>query len=183
MLPLELSTEICSLKPGVDRLVISALVEIDRAGETVAQEFCRGVIRSAERMTYTNLQLVLDGDATQRERYAALTGRFELMKELAEILNRRRYKRGAIDFDLPEPLILFDEQGAMTGIRRSERLFAHRIIEEFMLAANEAVAGHLEAHLEESIYRVHEPPTRRAWRISKSWRCGLDTRWESARFR
>ena len=72
MLPLELSTEICSLKPGVDRLVISALVEIDRAGETVAQEFCRGVIRSAERMTYTNLQLVLDGDATQRERYAAL---------------------------------------------------------------------------------------------------------------
>jgi len=81
-----------------------------------------------------------------------------LMKELAEILNRRRYKRGAIDFDLPEPLILFDEQGAMTGIRRSERLFAHRIIEEFMLAANEAVAGHLEAHLEESIYRVHEPP-------------------------
>jgi ribonuclease R len=158
MLPLELSTEICSLKPGVDRLVLSALVEIDRAGETVAQEFCRGVIRSAERMTYTNLQLVLDGDATQRERYAALAGRFELMKELAEILNRRRYKRGAIDFDLPEPLILFDEQGAMTGIRRSERLFAHRIIEEFMLAANEAVAGHLEAHLEESIYRVHEPP-------------------------
>ncbi|MGD0580778.1 MAG: VacB/RNase II family 3'-5' exoribonuclease, partial [Bryobacteraceae bacterium] len=158
MLPLELSTEICSLKPGVDRLVLSALLEIDRAGETVAQEFCRGVIRSAERMTYTNVQLVLDGDATQRERYAALSGRFELMKELAEILNRRRDKRGSIDFDLPEPLILFDEQGAMTGIRRSERLFAHRIIEEFMLAANEAVAGHLEAHLEESIYRVHEPP-------------------------
>jgi ribonuclease R len=109
-------------------------------------------------MTYTNVQLVLDGDAAQRERYAPLVARFELMKELAEVLNRRRYKRGSIDFDLPEPVIEFDEQGAMKGIRRSERLFAHRLIEEFMLAANEAVAGHLEAKLPESIYRVHEPP-------------------------
>jgi ribonuclease R len=158
MLPLELSTEICSLKPGVERLTLSALLEFDAKGELVARDFCRGVIRSAERMTYTNVQLVLDGDAAQRERYAPLVARFELMKELAEVLNRRRYKRGSIDFDLPEPVIEFDEQGAMKGIRRSERLFAHRLIEEFMLAANEAVAGHLEAKLPESIYRVHEPP-------------------------
>jgi ribonuclease R len=158
MLPLELSTEICSLKPGVDRLTLSALLEFDPKGEVVAREFCRGVIRSAERMTYTNVQLVLDGDAAQRERYGPLVARFELMKELAEVLNRRRYKRGSIDFDLPEPVIEFDEQGAMTGIRRSERMFANRLIEEFMLAANEAVAGHLEAKLPESIYRVHEAP-------------------------
>ena len=158
MLPLELSTEICSLKPGVDRLTLSVLLELDPKGEVVACDFCRGVIRSAERMTYTNVQLILDGDAEQRKRYAPLVARFELMKDLAEVLNRRRYKRGSIDFDLPEPVIEFDEQGVMTGIRRSERLFAHRIIEEFMLAANEAVAAHLEAKLPESLYRVHEPP-------------------------
>lgn len=158
MLPLELSTDICSLKPGVDRLTMSALLEFDPKGEVVSRDFCRGVIRSAERMTYTNVQLILDGDAAQRERYAPLVARFELMKELAEVLNRRRYRRGSIDFDLPEPVIEFDAEGAMTGVRRSERLFAHRLIEEFMLAANESVAGHLEAKLPESIYRIHEPP-------------------------
>jgi ribonuclease R len=158
MLPLELSTGICSLKPGVDRLVLSALLEIDRQGETVGQEFCRGVIRSVERMTYTSVHLLLEGDAGLRERYAPLVGRFETMKELALALNRRRMRRGSIDFDLPEPLLLFDEQGAMTGIARSPRNIAHRIIEEFMLAANEAVAAHLESHLEESLYRIHETP-------------------------
>ena len=158
MLPLELSTEICSLKPGVERLCMSALLELDHQGEVVTQDFCRGVIRSRERLTYTNVQLVLDGDPVQRDRYGALVPHLELMKELAEILNRRRYKRGAIDFDLPEPLIEFDEAGVMTGVRRSARLFSHRIIEEFMLAANEAVASHLEAKLEESIYRIHEQP-------------------------
>ena len=158
MLPLELSTEICSLKPGVDRLTMSALLDFDAKGEVVARDFCRAVIRSAERMTYTNVQLILNGDAEQRKRYSPLVARFELMKELAEVLNRRRDKRGSIDFDLPEPVIEFDQQGSMSGIRRSERLFAHRLIEEFMLAANEAVAGHLEAKLPESIYRVHEQP-------------------------
>ncbi len=158
MLPLELSTEICSLKPGVDRLCMSALLEFDRQGDVVRQEFCRGVMRSIERMTYTNVHLILEGDKGLRERYAGLAARFELMKELALILNRRRMKRGSIDFDLPEPLIVFDEQGVMTGIERTPRNIAHRIIEEFMLAANEAVSGHLESHLEESIFRVHETP-------------------------
>jgi ribonuclease R len=159
MLPLELSTEICSLKPGVDRLVMSALLEIDHAGSVVRQEFCRGVIRSCERMTYTNVHLILEEkDPGLCERYRRLLPRFELMKELALVLNRKRSKRGSIDFDLPEPLILFDEAGEMKGIARSPRNIAHRLIEEFMLAANEAVAAHLEAHLEESIYRVHETP-------------------------
>ncbi len=158
MLPFELSTNICSLLPQADRLVVSALIEFDRGGEPLTFEFCRGVIRSAERMTYTNLHLLLEGDPAQRTRYAALVDRFELMREFAEILQNKRYKRGSIDFDLPEPLIEFDESGAMTGIGRSPRNIANRIIEEFMLAANEAVAAHLEQTGHAAIYRVHEPP-------------------------
>ncbi len=158
MLPLELSTEICSLKPGVDRLVMSALLEIDRQGAVVAQEFCRGVIRSAERMTYTAVHALLEGDAALRERYAPLLPMFERMRELALILNHRRERRGSIDFDLPEALIEFDEFGEMTGVRRGPRNIAHRIIEEFMLAANEAVASHIEQAGVSGMYRVHETP-------------------------
>ena len=158
MLPYELSTDICSLVPQQDRLVMSALMEFDAQGDLVSGEFCRGVIRSVERLTYTNVHLVLEGDAALRERYAPLVERFELMRELALILNRKRVKRGSIDFDLPEPLIEFDEFGAMKGVLRSVRNIAHRIIEEFMLAANEAVAEHLESVAETSIYRIHEQP-------------------------
>jgi ribonuclease R len=158
MLPFELSTNICSLIPHADRLVVSALIDLDRHGAPVAFEFCRGVIRSVERMTYTNVHLLLEGDPAQRARYAPLIERFEIMRELAEILQRKRDKRGSIDFDLPEPLIEFDESGAMTGISRSARNIAHRIIEEFMLAANEAVAAHLEQTGHAAIYRIHEQP-------------------------
>ncbi len=158
MLPFELSTNICSLNPQVDRLVLSALMEIDHQGGVVAQEFTPGVIRSVERMTYTNVHLLLEGDAGLRDRYRPLVERFELMRELALILNRKRVRRGSIDFDLPEPLIEFDEWGAMTGVTRAPRNIAHRIIEEFMLAANEAVAAHLTNSVETSIYRIHEKP-------------------------
>jgi ribonuclease R len=158
MLPLELSTGICSLVQNSDRLVISALIEFDRSGDVVAQEFCRGIIRSAERMTYTSVHLILEGDTGLRERYSAHTRMFERMRELALILNRRRMKRGSIDFDLPEALIEVNEEGLMTGIRRAPRNIAHRIIEEFMLAANEAVSRHLETHLDQSIFRIHERP-------------------------
>jgi len=158
MLPFELSTNVCSLKPQVDRLVLSAIIELDHKGEPLSWEFCRGVIRSVERMTYTNVHLLLEGDAAQRERYAPLVERFETMRELAEIMMRRRYKRGSIDFDLPEPLIEFDQFGEMTGVTRSPRNIAHRIIEEFMLAANEAVASHLEHSGHAAIYRIHEQP-------------------------
>jgi ribonuclease R len=158
MLPFELSTNICSLNPHVDRLVVSALMEFGHAGDMVAQKFVRGVIRSAERMTYTDVHLVLEGDKGLRERYGALVGRFELMRELAEVLNRKRVRRGSIDFDLPEPLIEFDQWGAMTGVVRAPRNIAHKIIEEFMLSANEAVAAHLQASGLPSIYRIHEQP-------------------------
>ena len=158
MLPLELSTEICSLKPGVDRLVLSVLLEIDHRGDVVEQGFGRGVIRSVERMTYTDVHALLEGDAALRKRYQRLVARFELMQELALILNRKRVQRGAIDFDMPEPLIEFDEFGEMIGVKRSPRNIAHRLIEEFMLAANEAVASHLEQAGIPSIFRIHEQP-------------------------
>jgi ribonuclease R len=158
MLPIELSTDICSLRPHEDRLVLSALLEIDRQGSVVAQEFTRGIIRSAERMTYTNLFRLLEGDAPMRERYVKLVPRFEQMRELALILNRKRTKRGSIDFDMPESNIELDLSGQMTGVTRAERNIAHRIIEEFMLAANEAVASELERAEIPSLYRIHEMP-------------------------
>ena len=158
MLPLDLSNGICSLNPHVDRLVMSALMEIDPHGRVVEYELVPGIIRSAERMTYTTVRDILLGEPTATERYSSLTQQFKLMEELALILNRRRVRRGSIDFDLPEPVIEFDESGRMVGITRSERNFAHRIIEEFMLAANEAVAGYLERSEIPSLYRIHEKP-------------------------
>ena len=158
MLPLELSTDICSLRPQVERLVLSCIMEIDHRGEIVGYDLCEGVIRSAERMTYTDVNAILEGDQPLRQRYAPLVSTFELMRDLAQILNRKRERRGSIDFDLPEPVIEFDEFGLMKSITRSERNFAHRLIEEFMLSANETVAHHLESHRVASLYRIHEKP-------------------------
>ncbi|HUC28621.1 MAG TPA: VacB/RNase II family 3'-5' exoribonuclease [Candidatus Acidoferrum sp.] len=158
MLPLELSTDICSLRPHVDRLVMSCVMEIDHRGEIAGYELGEGVIRSAERMTYTAVNAVLENDTAMRARYAPLVAGFELMRELALILHRKRERRGSIDFDLPEPVIEFDEFGLMKSISRSERNIAHRLIEEFMLSANECVAQYLESQRIASLYRVHEKP-------------------------
>ncbi|HKN35144.1 MAG TPA: VacB/RNase II family 3'-5' exoribonuclease [Terriglobales bacterium] len=158
MLPLELSTDICSLRPHLDRLVMSCVMEIDHQGEVIGYEISEGVIRSAERMTYTDVNLCLEGDLGARKRYAHLVDQFELMRELETILNRKRQRRGSIDFDLPEPVIEFDEHGLMKSITRSERNIAHRIIEEFMLSANESVAQYLENKRVGSLYRIHEKP-------------------------
>src|ERR1022692_1374804 len=158
MLPLELSTDICSLRPHLDRLVLSCVMQIDPQGEIVSCELCEGVIRSAERMTYTAVNTVIEGDAAARERYAALVPTFDLMRDLAMILNRKRQRRGSIDFDLPDPVIEFDEFGLMKSITRSERNIAHRLIEEFMLSANECVAQYLESKRIASLYRIHEKP-------------------------
>ncbi len=158
MLPIELSTDLCSLRPQVDRLVLSCVMEIDAQGEIVGYTLNEGVIRSTERMTYTNVNLILEGDAAQRRRYHKLVDVFELMRDLAMILNRKRVRRGSIDFDLPEPVIEFDENGLMKGVTRSERNIANRIIEEFMLSANECVASYLENKRVGSLYRIHEKP-------------------------
>jgi len=158
MLPLELSTDICSLRPQVDRLVLSCTMEIDHQGEITAYEINDGVIRSAARMTYTAVNAVLEGDPAARLEYAEQVEHFERMRDLAMILNRKRERRGSIDFDLPEPVIDFDEFGMMKAITRSERNIAHRLIEEFMLSANECVAHYLENKRIASLYRIHEKP-------------------------
>jgi len=161
MLPEALSNGMCSLKPREDRLVMSALMEFDAAGHMKSSRMTSGVIRSAERMTYTNVNKVLEGDPEMSKRYASLSPRFRDMKELALVLNARRNERGSIDFDLPEPVIEFDEEQRMTNITRSERNIAHRLIEEFMLAANRAVAAYLLHRGIESLHRVHEKPDAR----------------------
>ena len=158
MLPEELSNGICSLNPKVDRLVMSVVMELDGAAKLVHSEFFQGVMRSAERMTYTNVNKVIEGDAEMTRRYAPLVSEFQKMKELALLLNKRRRARGSIDFDLPEAVIEFDPEGRMLSIVRSERNIAHRLIEEFMLAANEAVAEYLEKRGVASLHRVHEKP-------------------------
>src|ERR1700724_1208707 len=133
-------------------------MQIDPHGEIAGYELCEGVIRSAERMTYTAVNAVLEGDAATSQRYAPLVPEFERMRDLAMTLNRKRERRGSIDFDLPEPVIEFDELGSMKSISRSERNTAHRLIEEFMLSANECVAHHLDSHRIASLYRIHEKP-------------------------
>ncbi len=158
MLPQELSTDICSLRPGEDRLVLSCIMQIDAAGNIESYEVVEGVIRSAARMTYTAVHSILEGDAATRAYYAELVANFERMHKLAMLMNKRREERGSIDFDLPEPVIEFDEQGQMRGVTRAERTWANRLIEEFMLAANECVATWLEDLGVPSIYRIHERP-------------------------
>ena len=158
MLPQELSTDICSLRPGEDRLVLSCIMQLDTTGRIDSYEIVEGVIRSAARMTYTEVHAILEGDADTRARYPELTPAFERMKRLAVLMNKRREERGSIDFDLPEPVIVFDERGQMRGVTKSERTWANRLIEEFMLAANECVATWLEDLGVPSIYRIHEKP-------------------------
>src|SRR4029077_2073491 len=125
MLPLELSTDICSLRPEVERLVLSCIMEIEPNGEVAFYELAEGVSRSPQRMTDTDVNAVIEGDMTLRRKYGALSENFDLMYELAQILNRKRVKRGSIDFDLPEPIIEFDEHGLMKSVAASERNWAH----------------------------------------------------------
>ena len=158
MLPEALSNGVCSLNPREDRLVMSALMEFDASGRMRDARMTPGVIRSAERMTYTNVNKVLEGDSEMAAHYAALAQHFQDMKELALLLNARRNEHGSIDFDLPERVIEFDEEQRMIGISRSERNIAHRLIEEFMLAANRAVDGYLLHRGIASLHRVHEKP-------------------------
>ena len=158
MLPQELSTNICSLRPGEDRLVLSCIMQLDETGRIESYEIVEGVIRSAARMTYTEVHAILEGDADTRARYTTLVPGFERMRHLAGLMNQRREDRGSIDFDLPEPVIEFDEHGQMRSVTKSERTWANRLIEEFMLAANECVATWLEDLGVPSLYRIHEKP-------------------------
>ncbi len=194
MLPPDLSSGMCSLRPNEDRLVLSCLMEIDPRGEVLGYEICEGIIRSARRMTYTEVQAILDSaesnssdgkdnpnkESRNKESLVISTGpraqsrgsgetRFSTstldlpalvhpMYQLALKLNAKRHRRGSIDFDLPEPVVQFDPDGNMQAIVRSERGWSHRLIEEFMLSANECVAHWIEAQSIPGIYRIHETP-------------------------
>ncbi|MBI1874363.1 MAG: ribonuclease R [Acidobacteria bacterium] len=159
MFPEELSTGLCSLNPGVDRLTQSAIMEVNRHGEIVRYELHDGVINCDARMTYTAVNAILtDRDPELMRRYYRLVPMFERMRELYEILNERRHRRGAVDLDLQEPELVMDEGGEVEAIIALERNVAHRLIEEFMLLANETVATHLEEAGAPSLYRIHEQP-------------------------
>jgi len=159
MLPEALSNGICSLNPNEDRLTKTACMEINDKGEVIRSRFFDSVIRSHERMTYTAVRRILvDKDSECLERYRDLVDQFKLMEELALLINETRRARGNLDFDLPEAEIILDLQGMPENIVRAERNIAHRIIEEFMIAANEAVARHLKREGFPLLYRVHQGP-------------------------
>ncbi|MDQ0338421.1 ribonuclease R [Caldalkalibacillus uzonensis] len=159
MLPHRLSNGICSLNPKVDRLTLSCQMEITPDGEVVHHEFFPSVIRTTERMTYTNVRKIVEReDEEVLKRYEQLIPFFDLMKELALILRAKRMRRGAIDFDFKEAKVLVDEEGKPTDVVLRERSIAEKIIEEFMLAANETVAAHFHWLNVPFIYRIHEDP-------------------------
>ena len=159
MLPEALSNGICSLKPHEDRLTKTVCIEINAKGDVIRSRFFNSVIRSNERMTYTDVRRILvDHDPECLARYSALVDEFKRMEELALLLYKRRRARGNLDFDLPEAEIILDLQGLPENIVRAERNIAHRMIEEFMIAANEAVARHLTEKEFPTLYRVHEGP-------------------------
>lgn len=159
MIPHRLSNGICSLNPHVDRLTISCEMEITNSGEVVGHDIFPSVIRTSARMTYTDVRKILENeDENVMERYKALIPLFERMSDLADILRRRRMARGAIDFDFNEAKVLVDENSEPLDVVLQERSQAEKIIEEFMLAANETVAEHFHWMNVPFIYRIHEEP-------------------------
>ncbi len=159
MLPNELSEDLCSLRPEMERLAFTAEMDFGRHGEKLNAKFYPSLIKSNERMTYTSVRKILvDNDRHERKRYDCLLSDFELMTELCGVLRKKRLERGSLDFDLPEPEVLLDMQGRPEAIVKAERNFAHIIIEEFMVAANEAVAEYLAELETPTLYRIHEEP-------------------------
>ena len=159
MLPERLSNDICSLKPREDRLTMSALIELHRNGRIIDYTLTPSVIHSRERMTYTAVnEIITNPEGETAATYSHVKDMLLKMHELTLLLIKRREERGAIDFDLPEAELWFNDEGQIGGIARSERNIAHRLIEEFMLLANETVASHLESLNVPLLYRIHEEP-------------------------
>ena len=158
MLPFALSHGICSLNPKVDRLTFSALMEVDADGRRHQTRFAKSVIRSAARMTYNKVNRILAGDTALRQEYAFLVPAAEAMNRLAHALYKRRIERGALELEIPETEITVDENGQPTAIHSRARGESEKLIEEFMLQANEAVAEYMCRHEYPTVYRVHENP-------------------------
>ena len=159
MIPHKLSNGICSLNQGVDRLALSCMMDINEKGEIVKHKICESVINVTRRMSYTSVHKIIEEkDEQERKEYEELIPMFELMYELAEILQAKREKRGSIDFDFPEAKIILDEKGKPIDVKEYERTQANRIIEEFMLAANQTVAEEYFWSELPFVYRTHETP-------------------------
>jgi ribonuclease R len=158
MLPPKLSNGVCSLNPQVDRLTLSCVMEINHEGKVLHYEIFPSVIKTAARMTYTKVNQILAGEAAALREYEPLVPVFRDMLSLMEVLRIRRGRRGALDFDLPEAKVKLNDQGWPLEIRRVDRGVAERIIEEFMLVANETVAEHASSHELPIMYRVHGEP-------------------------
>lgn len=159
MLPHKLSNGICSLNAGEDRLALSCIMTVDRKGTVIEHEICETVIRVDERMSYTSVKKILaDKDKEEIRRYEKLVPGFEMMEELSGILRKRRQKRGSIDFDFPESKLVLDEEGTPLEIKAYDRNVATKIIEDFMLLANETVAEEYYWLEMPFVYRVHESP-------------------------
>lgn len=159
MIPHRLSNGICSLNPKVNRLTLSCEMEINSSGEVVNHEIFQSVIKTTERMTYADVNSILnDQDEELIDKYSALVPMFQLMEELAQVLRTKRMGRGAIDFDFKESKVLVDENGKPQDVVLRERSVAERLIEEFMLIANETVAEHFHWMQVPFIYRIHEDP-------------------------
>jgi len=159
MLPEKLSNDVCSLRPKEDNLTISVLLEIDQAGSIVEARFQPSLIRTVERMTYESVFGILEGNERLREKYQTLVPDMLGMQELARLLRARRIQEGSLDFDLAEPRLVY-EGPSLRAVVPAERNEAHQIIEEFMVAANEAVASFLSEEGEPLIFRIHPPPAR-----------------------
>ena len=159
MLPEELSNGICSLNEGEDRLTLSVVIDIDNEGNTVSSEICEGVIRSSHRMTYANVARILDGDGDLSEKYSDIVPMLRNMEKLADLLFYKRKKRGTIEFDLSESKIVLDERGKAVDVTRYPIYKSNKMIEEFMLAANEAVAERFARLKAPFVFRTHEAPS------------------------
>ncbi|MCI4445826.1 MAG: ribonuclease R [Candidatus Aminicenantes bacterium] len=159
MLPEKLSNNLCSLRPRVPRLTVSAIMEIDRKGNIIKTSFHPSIIKTVERLTYTSVFKIFQGDSEEQNRYRQILSDLFAMRELAAILKSKRLKQGSLDFDLLEPELVYQE-GLLTAVVPSERNEAHCLVEEFMLAANVAVARFLTEEGHPCLYRVHPAPTR-----------------------
>lgn len=159
MLPEKLSNDMCSLKPDLDRYTVSAILDFDDTGNLQKRRFCRSIIRSQKRLTYTAVgRILLDKDPAARKQHKRFLAQLELAKDLAEKLKFKRRERGAVEFDLIEPDFTLSPSGEIVSISPVKRTKAHQIIEEFMLAANEAVADFFSSQNQTALYRIHEAP-------------------------
>ncbi len=159
MLPEKLSNNLCSLVPGKDRFTVSAILDFDRSATLLKKRFCRSIICSRHRFTYTTVQKILiDKEPTVRREHKTFLTQLKWAGELATALHKKRRKRGSIDFNLPEPEFTLTDSGKIESIKVAPRNFANQIIEEFMLAANQAVAELFSRQEVSAIFRVHEPP-------------------------